>query len=159
MTKDMRDKFYWDSCAFLAYLQDENGADLCELVLDAADHGQLLIVTSALTIAEVLNLRGKVKIGADRRDDVVKLFSQDYIHVRNITRRTGELARDLFWDHDIPAKDALHVAAALEARLPVMNTFDDTLLKRGKALESRLRIEKPFYSHQTELPLEEGEAE
>lgn len=150
MTKD---KFYWDACTFLAYLQDEPGSDLCELVLDAADHGQVLIVTSALTIAEVLNLRGKPKIPADRREDVVRLFSQDYIHVRNVTRRTGEMARDLFWDHDIPAKDAVHVAAALEAKLPVMNTFDDILMRRAKPLEPRLRLEKPFYSVQPELPM------
>ena len=53
------DRRYWDSDCFLAWLQSEEGkADACREVLEAADEGKILLITSALTLAEVLYLRG-----------------------------------------------------------------------------------------------------
>ncbi|MCL5736954.1 MAG: type II toxin-antitoxin system VapC family toxin [Actinobacteria bacterium] len=153
----MRDRYYWDSCAFLAYLQDEEGADLCELVLDAAKEGKVLIVTSALTIAEVLNLRGCDKVPRSKRDQAHQLFQHEYIHVRNVTRKTAEAARDLYWDHDVAPKDAVHVASALEAKVPILNTFDKNLIAKGAILAPALRVGTPFYYQQKELPLEDSE--
>jgi hypothetical protein len=50
---------YWDSDAFLGWLQEEPGkVELCEGTIDRAKYGEVLIITSALTIAEVLWLRG-----------------------------------------------------------------------------------------------------
>ncbi len=134
------DRVYWDSCVFLTFLQDEEGADTCELVLGAAEKGDVLIATSALTLAEVLNLRGRPKLPASREDDVRRLFSHEYILVRNITRRTAEFARGLVWNNDIAPKDALHVASAIEAKLPVLHTFDKELLGKAGSLDSVIRI-------------------
>jgi hypothetical protein len=50
---------YWDSDAFLGWLQAEPGkAELCAGTLRRADQGEILIFTSALTLAEVLWMRG-----------------------------------------------------------------------------------------------------
>jgi predicted nucleic acid-binding protein len=126
------DRRYWDSDCFLAWLQSEAGkADACREVLEAADEGKILLITSALTLAEVLYLRGGRPIPKARKDIVVNFFKNEYIAVRNVTRHIAELARELVWDHGIRPKDAVHVATAQEARLSLMNTFDRNLLKKS----------------------------
>ena len=122
MTADQR---YWDSDCFLGWLQAEpDKEEHCRLVLDAAEQGRVVIVTSALTLAEVLALRGRPRIAEDRRATVERFFRNEYIVVRNLTRRVAELARSMVWDYGIAPKDAVHVATALDARLILLNTFD-----------------------------------
>ena len=88
------DQRYWDSDCFLGWLQDEaDKVESCRQVLAAAEDGKVLIVTSALTIAEVLALRGRLKIPATERSKVEGFFRNEYIVVRNITRRISEAAR------------------------------------------------------------------
>jgi len=113
----------------------------------------MLLVTSALTLAEVLYLRGRPPISKARKEIVVDFFKNDYIAVRNVTRHVAELARELVWDQGIKPKDAVHVATALEARLPLMNTFDRTLLKKSPIAGSpQLVIAQPSV-REPKLPL------
>ena len=93
-----------------------------------------MIITLALTIAEVLRLRGRTPLPKTVRQKVTDFFRNDYISVRNVTRRIAEGARDLVWDSGIKPKDAIHVATALDARLPLMNTFDEDLIKKSAQL-------------------------
>jgi predicted nucleic acid-binding protein len=49
------EKIYWDSNCFLGHFQAEAGkAEKCDGVIQRAERGDVLIVTSALTLAEVL---------------------------------------------------------------------------------------------------------
>jgi predicted nucleic acid-binding protein len=58
---------YWDSATFLAYFQQEPGrVDLCRGTLERAEAGEVGIVTSTLSIAECLWLRGSVAIPRNR---------------------------------------------------------------------------------------------
>ncbi len=136
---------YWDSDCFLGWLQAEDGkVEPCRQVLNLAARGEVEIVTSALTIAEVLHIRGRQPIPADKRQQVIQFFKQSYITTISITRRIAEDGRDFVWDHGIEPKDALHVASALAAKVEVLNTFDQPLI--GKSLKvgnPRLLIEMP----------------
>lgn len=136
---------YWDSDCFLGWLQAEDGEiEPCQQVLDIAARGELEIITSALTIAEVLHLRGHQPISADKRQQVIDFFKRSYIIPMSITRRIAEASRDLVWDHGIDPKDALHVVTALKAKVDVFNTFDRPLI--GKSLrvgDPKLLIEIP----------------
>ena len=149
------DRRYWDSDCFLAWLQSEAGkADACREVLEAADDGKILLVTSALTLAEVLYLKGARPISKARKDIVVDFFKNDYIAVRNVTRHVAEVARELVWDQGIRPKDAVHVATALEARLSLMNTFDQNLVKKSPISGNpQLVIAKPSV-REPKLPLD-----
>lgn len=149
---------YWDSDCFLGWLQAEPDKEsLCHEVLQAAEDGHVLIVTSALTIAEVLALRNAPPIPASQRLQVEAFFKSDYIVVRNITRRVAENAREYVWDHGVKPKDALHVAAALDAGLELFNTFDRPLIgKSGQLGNPSLIIQRPNW-HEPKLPLEPPE--
>ena len=137
---------YWDSDAFLGWLQAEPGkADLCAGTLKRADQGEVLILTSALTIAEVLWMRGAPMIPQDKADIVRRFFRRSYLRVRNVTRAVAENAQDLVWTQGIRPKDAIHVATALDAGVAALETFDDELLKKSGTIGNpALIIRKPI---------------
>jgi predicted nucleic acid-binding protein len=147
---------YWDSDCFLGWLQAEPDKEAsCREVLEAAQDGHILIVTSALTIAEVLALKGAAPIPAENRQVVEDFFRNDYIVVRNITRRVAEKARSYVWDHGVRPKDALHVATAIDAGLDLFNSFDQPLIgKSGQIGNNPLIIERPSWVA-PRLPLED----
>lgn len=136
---------YWDSDCFLGWLQAEDGKiEPCRQVLNLAARGDVEIITSALTIAEVLHLRGHDPILADRRQQVIDFFKRSYIVPMSITRRIAEDSREFVWDHGVKPKDALHLATALVAKVDVFNTFDLPLIgKSGKLGDPALLIQIP----------------
>ena len=74
--------------------------------------------------------------------------------MRNITRRISESARTFVWDYGVAPKDALHVATAIDAGVPLMNTFDKKLRsKSGKIGNPALLIEIPNWVEPM-LPME-----
>lgn len=140
----MVEKIYWDSDCFLAWLQAESGADSCRQVLEAAQDGSVTIITSALTLTEVLAMRRRTAIPKDKRDEVINFFKNEYIVVRNLDRKIAEIARNLVWDSEIDPKDAVHVATALSLGLGMMHTFDAALIRKTGTLGTpRLIIEQP----------------
>jgi predicted nucleic acid-binding protein len=146
---------YWDAAVFLAYFQEESGrVELCRGTLERAGAGDVCIITSTLTIAECLWLRNSPPVPKDRADTVRRFFRRSFLRVRNVTRRTAELAQDLVWDHQIRPKDAIHVATVLEARAVILETFDDLLIgKSGLIGEPPLIIRAPIGPEQSRLPL------
>jgi predicted nucleic acid-binding protein len=144
---------YWDSDAFLGWLQAEPGkVELCAGTLKRADEGEVLIFTSALTIAEVLWMRGAPMIPKDKAEIVRKFFRRSYLRVRNVTRAVAEEAQDLVWNHGIRPKDAIHVATALDSGVAALETFDEQLLKKTMTLGNPpLIIRKPRAPAQKEL--------
>lgn len=152
---DINTAVYWDSCAFLKHLLQEPEHELCDGTILQAEDGKLIIVTSTLTIAEVLNIRGCQKIPKANRQMVERLFSEDCIEVRNVTRKTATLARELVWEKNIKPKDAIHVATALEMGMQVMNTFDDDLIKHSRKVGGKkiiLQICKPMIPKPSKKP-------
>lgn len=154
MSQELR---YWDSNAFLAYFQEEAGrVDSCEAVLEAAERGTILLVTCALTLAEVLALRGKPRIAPtpEMKATVTAFFKNEYVSVQNISREVAELARDLVWDHGVKPKDAVHVASALVVEAPIFETFDKPLIRKsGKLGAPPLIIREPPPPAAPGLPL------
>lgn len=137
---------YWDSVCFLGWLQDEEDkSSVCEQVLIEADAGKTTIVTSALTIAEVLMVKRQAPITKDKRDLVQSFFKRDYIEIRSVTRRLAEHARELVWDAGIDPKDAIHVATAIGADLNEIHTFDGPLTTAVNQINGgKLRACRPY---------------
>ena len=148
------ERIYWDSDAFLGWLQQEEGkAELCAGTLERAKNGEVVIFTSALTIAEVLWMRNAPLIPMDKAAAVRKFFRHSYIRLRNVTRAIAESAQDLVWNHKIRPKDGIHVATALDIPVLTMETFDKGLLERSGTIgTSSLIVRKPIPPKQPRLP-------
>ncbi len=129
----------------LSWLQEEdNQAAKCQEVLALAERGEIEIITSVFTLTEVLRLRPKDALPAERRGKVEGLFNRSSIQTMMLTRRIAKVARDLAWDHGIHPRDSVHVASAIAAKITVLNTFDKKLIgKSGLIGNPAITIEEP----------------
>ncbi len=156
------DTRYWDASAFIAILnQEEDRVQQCAAVLNEADRGRIVIATSAVTLTEVVKMRGERPLGRDRAEDIRRFFMHEYISLRDADRAICELAQDLIWDHHrLGYKDAIHIATALRWQIPRLDTFDDDHLipLDGQIGEPPLRIGYPSIP-QGSLPLNGGNHE
>ena len=106
----MPDRIYWDSNAFLAWLQNETDREAaCRDTLDAAQRGEFLIMTSALTLAEVLWLKGAPKLTEDKADLLNRFFRRSSLRVVNLDRRIAQRAQRLVWESGIRPKDCYYL--------------------------------------------------
>jgi predicted nucleic acid-binding protein len=149
------EKIYWDTDCFLGHFQAETGtAEKCDGVLERAERGDVLIVTSALTIAEVLWMRGGPRLPQDKADIVQKFFRRSYIRVVNVSRKVAMAAQVHVWEDDIKPKDAIHVATAVAFGANALETFDSGLIgKSGKVGVPLLLIREPQVAAQARMPL------
>lgn len=92
---------YWDSSAFLAWLLPETDREEdCRSVLRAAEDGELQLVTSALTLTEVIKLKGSPELKRDYEARIANFFQNDYIILRNVDRFIALAAQRLVWDQN-----------------------------------------------------------
>jgi predicted nucleic acid-binding protein len=160
---------YWDSSAFLAWLLPEaEREDACRSVLRAAEEGELQLVTSALTLTEVIKLKGKPELKKAQEAKIANFFQNEYIILRNVDRFIALAAQRLVWEYELAPKDSIHVATALRWKIPVLDTFDDGLialsgklaLDEGNPASPTLQIGIPHVPMQLPLAgLEEAEKE
>lgn len=124
---------YWDSVCCISFLRaDADRIVSCSKTLKAAEEGHIEIVISSLTIAEVLYVKGHdPQLLPSMRSEVRRFFQRSMFLLVNIDRRIAEHAQDIFFDHGVKPKDAIHVAAALFARADRLDTFDEGLQKRS----------------------------
>ena len=152
MARELR---YWDSACFLAVMKNEPQGQLCDGVIQAAEAGQVLLVTSTWTLTEVIRIKGWDAM-AEADDNVIRaFFERDYIALRAVTEEIGHQSRRLAWQQRYSPKDAIHVATALDANCAVLDTFDLNLIKRGAPTGSDLRISTPDLPYQADLALDD----
>jgi predicted nucleic acid-binding protein len=122
-----------------------------------AEKGKILIITSALTLSEVLALRGKKRLPPNEKmkKKVIDFFKNEYIAVQNVTREVAEVSRDLVWDHSVKPKDAIHVASAISAGVTVFETYDKPLIRKGNKV-TKINFREPPPRPQPNLPLAGG---
>lgn len=141
---------YWDAGVFLAWLKNEQPwAAQCMPGVQEAEAGRLIIVTSALSLAETLYLiRGEKPVSKEVRQAIRDFFERDYVRLSEVDRATAERAQDVIWDYGIKPKDAIHVATALQVGeiVPIeqLDTFDGPLASFSGRIEG-LQIGQPNY--------------
>lgn len=137
----------WDSASAFGYLANQSGrAEQCQRVIDDAEAGRSDIVISALTIAEVLHLKGeKNGLAKDTKDRIRSFFRRSCFTVADVDRFIAEHAQDLFWEHHVMPKDAIHIATAIAAGAHYLETFDSVLLKKSRQLggDPQLVVQQP----------------
>jgi hypothetical protein len=123
---------YWDSVAFIGWLAEEpDKVGICKPVIEAAEAGNVVLVTSAITLTEVIKLKGQQKLPAAQAKQIEAFFRNRWIVVRALDRFIAEDARQLVWDKNLSPKDAIHVATALRQDVTIdqFDTFDGHLIK------------------------------
>ena len=146
-------KRYWDASCFLTLLNDEDGAEDCEKILNEAKEELTVIYVSPIVQVEVVRPRSSgVPIPAQTRELVQSFFENDYVKWRIIDRDIANSAQELCWDHNLHPRDAIHLAVALDLRCDVLETYDSHLLKCNDQLsDSPMVIQKPVWKGQPEL--------
>ena len=136
---------YWDSNAFLGWLKpEEDKVEACRAVLKEAEAGRIRLVTSALTLVEVIKLRKRPPIEKEDAAKIEAFFKHSYISVRNVDRYVAETGRGLVWDYGVKPKDAIHVATCVRFHIPRLETFDGELIAlNGQIGDPPLSIRKP----------------
>ncbi|HRN70672.1 MAG TPA: type II toxin-antitoxin system VapC family toxin [Candidatus Woesebacteria bacterium] len=126
---------YWDSDTFLAYLEgDKTKAPYCMGVIQSIENDEIEIVTSALTITEVLYLKGHPKVTTEISDKIADFFQSNFIKIINLDRKTAEIGRDLVLNQNVRPKDAVHLATASQVNnnirpIECFDTFDKDLIR------------------------------
>jgi predicted nucleic acid-binding protein len=153
---------YWDAVVFLDlggnYNPPEDADYIARLkaMWSESEKGLFQIVTSALTIAEVLWLRNQPRPSPAAEKLIRSFFESPNVLLVDVTRVVAEAARDLVWQGLRP-KDAIHVASALDARCDVLYTRDGPMCGRNGQVggSPALRIESPSsytFAQQTTIP-------
>ena len=144
---------YWDADCFLGFLKKETDKiKLCKGTTTQAKEGNLIIVTSAITLIEVVKLDRQLRLKAKDEKIIRDFFKNPYIHIHNVDREISTIARDLIWKHSLAQRDSIHVATALKLKLDKMHTFDTQLHGlSGKHGNPKLQICKPDIQHQMEF--------
>lgn len=149
-------KHYWDSVCFLAWLQNEAGrVDGCRDTLERASAGQIVIVTSALTVTEVLWTKEGPRLTEDKAGILNAFFRRSYIKVVNLDRAIAQKAQKHVWHDAIKPKDSVHLATALHISCDVLESFDSDLLGKNGRFGS-LIIQQPQCKAQGSLDLRNG---
>jgi predicted nucleic acid-binding protein len=142
----MPNSAYWDTCLFIILLQKNKKdprLDACEDMAFKAGKGELIIVTSAITLTEVNKIDGSTSLPLDQSKKILEFFENPYIAIRQVDRQTAELAHEYTRDHGLKPLDAIHVASASIAKVPVLYTYDSKKGRRGGLLAHNLQIGKP----------------
>ncbi len=129
---------YWDSCCFLSYLEGDARGEQLVGIAERAQLGELKIVTSALTLTEVLGKRNATPAARDRIRR--GMSAENGILFVDLTENLAKKARDFIWDHDYRnhRADAVHIATAFYfdqlKGIDEIHSFDHDLLKFGSTL-------------------------
>ena len=148
------DRVYWDSDCFLGYLKGEQDKmAICRGTADKAQQGDLIIITSAITLIEVVRLQKQpIRLSPKDAKKISQFFQNPYIYVHTVDSPVATLARQLIWDHNLQQRDSIHVATALLRTIPKLHTFDERLLTLDAKLgDPKLRICKPDIQGQMDL--------
>src|SRR5438270_5872124 len=98
---------YWDSNCFLGVLNEEpDKIAACKAVMRVAERGETRIITSALTLTEVLWPKGAPPLPKDKAEVVHQFFQHEWIIVFDLDRTLAERAREVAWNHGVRPKHA-----------------------------------------------------
>jgi predicted nucleic acid-binding protein len=163
-----RPKYYWDACAWIALIQQEEGRfDSLSHVVEHAKDQKVEIWTSTFTLAEVYKRacddeQKSLLPASDQNFE--DLILQDFVQLVQVDYDVGVLARRLLRKFPKIQKpqDGIHLATALLNNIDELHTFDrPNLLDLSEKIErqdgEKLRICPPPKRPQpSRMPLFEG---
>lgn len=127
---------YWDASTWIKLIsnkQDEQAVRdrwHCQQFFEEALKGERQLLTSAVTIAEVLRVETEDGVPPPPmppqvRERIEALFDEPYVVLIPLDPARAQEARNLRWRFSwLKTADAIHVASAVYAQADVLHTFD-----------------------------------
>ncbi len=118
---------HWDSNVFLAWIKGESGrAEICEAIVRKARNDDCVIITSAITLAEVVRPRqkGTIQMTEDEDKKIVAFFSNPFLRFVDLSPSLAARSRVLQWKFNLGVRDAIHVVSAIAGQADVIETYD-----------------------------------
>lgn len=127
---DSPSRRYWDANVFIAALSAEQGrVEKLRPVLKAAERGETEILTSVVTLTEVVNPRRSHTPRGEELDRTIDaFFRHDFIIVVPLGESMARRAREFCREYGLKPLDAIHLATAIIADAERLETFDQRLL-------------------------------
>lgn len=137
-------RVYWDSCVYIDCIQQTpDRHTLLESIIEQAKNGDIVLVASTLVLAEVVKLDAPDATAEEEAKRILRFFENDFIKVRNVTRRIAEHAADMVRVYSIKPPDAIHVATALAGKCVSLQTYDGKQGSGGKLIALNGKIGNP----------------
>ncbi len=140
-----KERVYWDSDVFISAIQRHPARiAVLEQCTERAQRGELEIIASAFTLCEVAKVEG-VPLPEEQEQLILDFFENPYVLIQQLDTRVAARTRDIVRRFNLPAKDAVHLASALQAGVAVVYSYDqDHMLPQdGKIGDPPLRIQIP----------------
>ena len=131
-------RVYWDACTWIAYINQEKNIPLpdgrienrfamCDEVLRSAENGDLEIVTSAFTLAEVCK---SPEVRDSPMDHLPSFFERSYIFLVPVDMAIARRAQSIQTSgvFNLKPPDAVHLASAQRASVRELHTYDGRVL-------------------------------
>ncbi len=132
MTLAKAARIYWDSCAWLGFLNGEPDKKReLEIVYGNARQGLCELWTSTLAIVETRRLaiekHAKKPLSDEHHQTIRDLFRQPFVKPAAVSLEIAEAARTLWRETSGLGKfqDAVHLATALRWNATVLHTYDN----------------------------------
>lgn len=127
-------KVYWDSCVFIDWMKQDKPKRLpaIEKMVKEAEASQIMIVTSAFTLVEVVRTEAGLVVSPSDEQKIINFMKNDYIEVRPLDRKIAETSRYLqrtaaAAGMKMPKGDSIQLATAMSVTgLQALYTFDET---------------------------------
>ena len=118
---------YWDSCVFISLIEKTPGRiDIIDELVTMAQNGELLIVTSTLTEAEIIKWPEDGISHEESNRKITDFFKNPWIVRRAVdTRVIGTTRRIRMTPQPkLQTPDAIHIATALIHEVTAFHTYD-----------------------------------
>lgn len=152
-------RYYLESSCFVAFVKNEpgRGATVLRLLQDA-EAGRIQLVTSFITLAEVLrggaDLASGEPFGDEELDHLLRKSQVELVAVeRFVAEKTREVRRSVAkLEKKTMTIDAIHIATALVSEVDALYSYDDADLVIHDGHFEGLRVQHPTWSGQLTLP-------
>jgi predicted nucleic acid-binding protein len=129
---------YWDACVFIKHMAPKSKPDDKAIIegidelMDEAEKGRALIITSSITRAEVLDCN----IPSDGQTKYRKFMRREIVQEYDVDPRIADAAHDIRSHYrklgrDLNVADSIHIATACLREARQMFTLDGTGKKPG----------------------------
>ena len=154
MTTSSNQRRYWDSCNWISLIAEDEveRANICERILEDAAAGNTVVITSTLTLAEVIKQKGTPVLPESDERTIIKFFEQSYLLVHDVTRVVAERARHLSRVYGLKPPDAVHLATALLANADFFETWNINDFGHIPSGDLAIKIREPSWVGNLRLP-------